>query len=173
MDFSLSKSIEILERTPDSLIQLLEGISQDWTSCNEGENTWSVYDVIGHLIHGDKTDWLIRAELILSEKEDKSFIPFDRFAQFDDSKGKSLMDLLLEFKEIRSYNLLKLKEFNITDIDLKKTGIHPAFGEVSLSQLLSTWVVHDLDHIAQIARVMAKQYKEEVGPWVEYLKILK
>ena len=173
MDFSLSKSIEILERTPDSLIHLLEGISQDWTSCNEGENTWSVYDVIGHLIHGDRTDWLIRAELILSEKEDKSFIPFDRFAQFDDSKGKSLMDLLLEFKEIRSYNLLKLKEFNISDIDLNKTGIHPAFGEVSLSQLLSTWVVHDLDHITQIARVMAKQYKEEVGPWVEYLKILK
>ena len=172
MEFSLSKSIEILERTPDALIHLLSGLSLEWTSCNEGENTWSVYDVLGHLIHGDKTDWLIRAELILSDKEDKSFIPFDRFAQFDDSNGKSLLDLLLEFKEIRSFNLLKLKEFNITDNDLKKTGVHPAFGKVSLSQLLSTWVVHDLDHIAQIARIMAKQYKEDVGPWVEYLKIL-
>lgn len=172
MEFSLSKSIEILERTPDALIHLLSGLSHEWTSCNEGENTWSVYDVLGHLIHGDKTDWLIRAELILSDKEDKSFIPFDRFAQFDDSKGKSLLDLLLEFKEIRSFNLLKLKEFNITDIDLKKTGVHPAFDKVSLSQLLSTWVVHDLDHIAQIARIMAKQFKEEVGQWVAYLKIL-
>ncbi len=173
MEFSIIKSIEILKRTPDTLSILIDGLSQEWTSTNEGKDTWSVYDVIGHLIHGDKTDWLIRAELILSENEMKTFSPFDRFAQFEESKGKTLKDLLVEFKAIRTANLLRLKQLNITDTDYNKIGIHPAFGVVSLSQLISAWVVHDLDHISQIARVMAKQYKEEVGHWVEYLKILK
>ena len=173
MEFSIIKSIEILERTPETLNLLLDGISLEWTSNNEGEETWSVYDVIGHLIQGEKTDWLKRAELILSDKEDKSFVPFDRFAQFENSKGKTLKELLVDFKAIRTANLQRLSQLNITEKDYSKTGIHPVFGEVSLSQLLSTWVVHDLDHIAQISRIMAKQYKEEVGPWVEYLKILK
>jgi uncharacterized damage-inducible protein DinB len=173
MQYSIRKSIEILSRTPVTLIQLLDGISEDWTSNNEGENTWSAYDVIGHLIHGDRTDWMWRAELILSDNTEKKFTPFDRFAQFEESKGKSLKQLLLEFKEIRSLNVEKLLALNISENDLTKTGIHPAFGEVTLSQLLSCWVVHDLDHISQVSRVMAKQYKSEVGPWIEYLKILR
>lgn len=172
-NFSLVKSIEILERTPNVLSQLLNGLSSDWTSVNEGGETWSAYDVVGHLIHGDQTDWMVRIELILSEKEDKRFVPFDRFAQFENSKGKSLNQLLDEFKLIRNSNLEKLKGLNITEIDLTKKGIHPTFGEVTLSQLISTWVVHDLDHLSQISRVMAKQYKAEVGPWIEFLKILR
>jgi hypothetical protein len=172
MEFSVTKSIEILERTPETLRHLLDTISRDWTSTNEGEQTWSAYDVIGHLIHGDKTDWLTRTELILSNKVDKEFKPFDRFAQFENNKGKSLTQLLTEFKEIRIANIEKLRKLNISASDLNKTGIHPTFGKVTLSQLLSTWVVHDLDHISQISRVMAKQYKNEVGPWIEFLKIL-
>jgi uncharacterized damage-inducible protein DinB len=173
MHYSIPKSIEILERTPGTLIHMLDGISEDWTTNNEGEETWSAYDVIGHLIHGDRTDWLRRAELILSDNIEKKFIPFDRFAQFEESKGKSLNQLLMEFKEIRKINVDKLLELNISENDLTKTGIHPSFGEVTLSQLLSCWVVHDLDHISQVSRVMAKQYKTEVGPWIEYLKILR
>lgn len=173
MEFSLSKSIEILERTPDVLSHLLQNLHPDWTSKNEGDDTWSAYDVIGHLIHGDKTDWLARAEIILSNQKEKRFEPFDRFAQFEGSKGKTLTQLLNEFKTIRTANVERLRKLKITDDDLKATGIHPSFGEVTLAQLLATWVVHDLDHISQISRVMAKQYKEEVGPWIAFLKILR
>jgi hypothetical protein len=173
MEFSLSKSIEILERTPEVLFQLLQNLHSDWTYGNEGADTWSAYDVIGHLIHGDKTDWINRAEMILSGKSERRFESFDRFAQFEESKGKSLSQLLNEFKTIRASNIERLRKLRITDGDLKKTGIHPSFGEVTLTQLLATWVVHDLDHISQISRVMAKQYKEEVGPWIAYLKILR
>lgn len=172
MNFTIEKSLEILERTPDVLNTLLKNISADWTSNNEGGETWSVYDIIGHLIHGEKTDWIPRAEIILSEKSDKRFEPFDRFAQFKDSEGKSLTQLLDEFKILRKKNIEHLRSKNITEKNLEEKGIHPAFGEVTLSQLLSTWVVHDLNHIAQISRVMAKQYKAEVGPWIEYLRIL-
>jgi DinB superfamily len=129
--------------------------------------------VIGHLIHGDKTDWLLRVELILSDNTNKAFATFDRFAQFENSKGKNLAQLLQEFTILRQQCTEQLRKLNISTEELLKTGIHPQFGEVTLSQLLSTWVVHDLDHIAQIARVMAKQYKEEVGPWIEYLKVLR
>ncbi len=173
MDFTIKKSIEILERTPDVLDTMLRNISVDWTKNNEGEDTWSVYDIIGHLIHGEKTDWIPRTEIILSDKPDKTFVPFDRFAQFKESQGKSLKQLLTEFKRLRKKNIRLLLSKKITDKNLEEKGIHPAFGEVTLSQLLSTWVVHDLNHIAQISRVMAKQYKAEVGPWVEYLKILR
>ncbi len=173
MKFSIHQSIEILERTPIVLQNLLQGLSAEWTSNNEGGETWSAYDVIGHLIHGDKTDWLTRAELILSDNAEKQFQPFDRFAQFENSKGKTLKQLLSDFAEVRNANIKRLKSLNITERDLKKTGVHPTFGEVTLSQLLSTWIVHDLDHISQIARVLAKQYKNEVGPWIEFLKILK
>ncbi len=169
----MHQSIEILERTPVVLQNLLEGLSAEWTSNNEGGQTWSAYDVIGHLIHGDKTDWLTRAELILSYNVEKKFQPFDRFAQFENSKGKTLKQLLDEFKEIRDANIIRLRSLKITEQDLEKTGVHPTFGVVTLSQLLSTWIVHDLNHISQIARVMAKQYKIEVGPWIEFLKILK
>ncbi len=165
MNFSLEKSIEILERTPNVLNAMLQNISVEWTLNNEGEQTWRVYDIIGHLIHGEKTDWITRAEIILSEKPDKTFEPFDRLAQFDESNGKSLTQLLDEFKILRKTNIDHLRSKQLTDKNLEEKGIHPAFGEVTLSQLLSTWVVHDLNHIAQICRVMAKQYKTEVGPW--------
>lgn len=173
MEFSLSKSIEVLERTPETLFQLLQNLHPDWTSTNEGVDTWSAYDVIGHLIHGDKSDWVVRAEIILSNRNEKRFEAFDRFAQFEDSKGKTLPQLLTEFNAIRKANIERLRNLNITDEDLMKTGIHPSFGSVTLAQLLATWVVHDLDHISQISRVMAKQYKDEVGPWIAYLKILR
>jgi hypothetical protein len=165
-------SIEILERTPYALHHLLNGISDDWVLNNEGPDTWSVFDVIGHLIHGEKTDWMDRIEIILSDSAEKNFTPFDRFAQFENSKGKSISMLLDEFIAIRNANLEKLRQLHITAKDAQKTGLHPAFGEVRLSQLMATWVVHDLNHIAQIARIMAKQYENEVGPWISYLKIL-
>jgi len=172
MNFSLSKSIEILERTPDVLIAMLQNVSPDWTSNNEGGETWSAYDIIGHLIHGEKTDWIPRMEIILSDNLDKKFATFDRFAQFEESKGKSLIQLLDEFKSLRQKNIEFLLSKRLTDKDIEETGVHPTFGEITLSQLLSTWTVHDLNHIAQISRVMAKHYKADVGPWVEYLRIL-
>jgi hypothetical protein len=172
MEFSIERSIEILERTPAVFERLLGGLSDEWTSVNEGGDSWSAYDVIGHLIHGEETDWIVRAKLILSHGPQKKFEPFDRFAQFENSKGKTLAQLLEEFSEKRKESVRKLRELDITPQDLQKTGEHPAFGIVTLSQLLSTWVVHDLNHIYQVSRVMAKQYSEEVGPWTEFLKIL-
>ena len=172
MKFSLEQSIQILERTPSVLTTMLQRIDPDWTSNNEGKDTWSVYDVIGHLIHGEKTDWVPRAKIILSPESNKNFEVFDRFAQFEDSKEKSLTELLNEFEKLRKENLDWLRAAKITEEDLEKKGIHPAFGEVSLAQLLATWTVHDLNHLAQIARVMSKQYLSAVGPWTAYLKIL-
>lgn len=172
MDFDIKKGIEILERTPLVLQALLSGISEEWIVPNEGEKTWSPYDIMGHLIHGENTDWMERLEIILGEGNNKEFRPFDRFAQFEESKGKSINELLQEFENLRKNNLELLTSKNISEKDLQKIGIHPSFGEVTLSQLLATWVAHDLNHIAQISRVMAKQYKDAVGPWVEYLRIL-
>ena len=172
MEFELDKSLEILERTPSVLNIMLNDLSTEWTTHNEGDNTWSVYDVIGHLIHGEKTDWIPRAQIILSNQTDKTFEPFDRFAQFENSKGKTLGILLREFETLRIENIQQLKSLNITEEALYKTGIHPEFGSVTLRQLLGTWVAHDLGHIAQISRVMAKQYKDEAGPWTQYLRIL-
>lgn len=173
MQFNLNKSLEILERTPLVLAAILNGLSVEWTNQNEGPESWSPYDIIGHLIHGEKTDWIPRMDIILAQKADSVFEPFDRFAQFEASKGKTLEQLLEEFADLRTYNLERLRSKNLTQADLALTGKHPALGTATLSQLLSTWVVHDLNHISQIARVMAKQYKNEVGPWVEYLGILK
>lgn len=173
MPFSVAQSLEILQRTPDVLDGLLYDLSDAWTSANEGENTWSPYDVTGHLLHGDQTDWLVRAELILSDAPDKRFAPFDRFAQLEASRGKSFNQLLDEFRAVRAANVGKLRGLAISDEDLTKTGIHPTFGEVTLGQLLATWVAHDLDHIYQIVRVLAKQHTEQVGPWIEFLKILR
>ena len=172
MNFNLERSIEILQRTPLVLKFMLSGLSDEWTSTNEGSKTWSAYDVVGHLIHGELTDWIPRAELILSKGGSKKFTPFDRFAQFEVSKGKSLAELLKTFEELRQRNLRHLRDRNISDQDLEEKGIHPEFGDVTLSQLLATWVVHDLNHIAQISRVMAKQYKEAVGPWTVFLRVL-
>jgi DinB family protein len=166
MDFSVEKAIEVLERTPAVLKALLQDIPGEWALNNEGEGTWSAYDVVGHLIHGEKTDWIPRAEIILSESDNKQFAVFNRFAQFEESKGKTLQELLDEFAALRKKNIEILLSKNITPVMLEEKGIHPAFGEVSLSQLLSTWVVHDLDH-------MAKQYTSAVGPWTAYLKVLR
>ena len=172
MKFEIAKSIEILERTPQVLNSLLLGISEEWLFNNEGENTWSPYDVVGHLIQGEKTDWMNRTKIILSDKENKSFEPFDRFAQMTAAK-KPINELLDEFQELRTANILALKSMAITEEKLEMAGIHPALGKATLKELLSTWVVHDLGHISQISRVMARQYQEEVGPWAQYLGILK
>ena len=172
MQFDIHKSIEILSRTPAVIETLLQGLSADWIDANEGPETWSPFDVVCHLIHGEKTDWITRMELILSDKTNKTFEPFDRFAQFEESKGKSLAQLLSEFKELRKKNIQFLLSKQITSADLRRTGNHPAFGSVTLEQLLATWVAHDLGHIAQISRVMAKQYKEAVGPWKQFLPVL-
>lgn len=173
MIFELDKSKEILERTPEVLKSLLTGLSEEWIKNNEGENTWSPYEVVGHLIFGEKTDWIVRIKCILSESENKRFEPFDRFAQLKENPNRPITDLLDEFKVLRERNLNELTSLNITQEDHNKTGIHPEFGDVTLKQLISTWAVHDLGHIAQISRVMAKQYTEEVGPWMNYLGILK
>lgn len=173
MDFDIEKSIEILQKTPATIQSLVGGLSEEWLKGNEGENTWSPYDIVGHLIHGEKTDWMIRAKIILSDAADKTFKPFDRFAQVNASQGKTMEELVEEFSQRRAENLQELKSLQINDSMLAQQGRHPALGEVNLRQLLSTWVVHDLGHISQISRVMAKQYQHEVGPWKEYLGILK
>jgi uncharacterized damage-inducible protein DinB len=173
MNFTVEKSIELLERTPAILDTLLRGVSADWTENNEGGETWSAFDVLGHLVHGEKTDWIPRLEIILANGQERTFEPFDRFAQFEESKGKTLGELLDEFKSLRQKNIGVLRSKKLTGEVFEKRGFHPALGEVTLAQLLATWTVHDLDHLAQISRVMAKQYKEAVGPWAEYLGILK
>lgn len=172
MEFQLDHAFEILGRTPGVLRGLLEDLREGWTMANEGPETWSPYDVIGHLIHGERTDWIPRAKIILSKGEDHSFKPFDRFAMFQESQGKSLSELLESFAVLRQENLETLRSFRLTKDDLVKTGIHPEFGVVTLEQLLATWVVHDMSHIAQIAGVMARQYRQVVGPWRAYLPIL-
>lgn len=172
MNYNTDKSIEILERTPLVLKTLLSNLQDEWVMNNEGPETFSPYDVIGHLIHGEKTDWAVRARIILESGLSKSFTPYDRFAQQEESKGKSLLQLLDEFEAVRNDNVKWLKSLNLTEADLDKKGMHPSLGEVTLRNLLATWVVHDLTHIAQITRVMAKQYKEEMGPWPEFFRIL-
>ena len=171
MTFDLQKSLQILERTPEVLQALLQKLPEEWTHQNEGEATWSPYDILGHLIHGEETDWVVRTDLILSHSKEP-FTPFDRFAQFEKSKGKSLQELLDQFRALRMANLAKIRGFNISSSDLALTGIHPGLGEVSLKNLLATWTAHDLSHISQITRVMAKLHKEEIGVWTKYMKIM-
>jgi len=172
MKFNLNRSLEILVRTPILIETYLTGLSSEWIGQNEGDGTWSPYDIVGHLIHGEKTDWINRAKIIIYQEGDRTFTSFDRFAQFNDSKGKSMAQLLEEFKLLRNINLNELRVMNITEQMLELEGIHPELGVVKLRQLLSTWVAHDLGHIAQISRVMANQYKDEVGPWETYLRII-
>ena len=172
VNFNLKDAKEILERTPVVLISLLSGLSDRWIYNNEGGESWNPYDIVGHLIHGEKKDWIQRAKIILGYGEDKPFEPFDRFAQFKDSEGKTLNDLLEEFATLRKSNINVLNKLNLDENDFNKKGIHPEFGKVTLKQLLSTWVVHDLSHIRQISRVMAKQYKNEIGPWKKYLPVI-
>ncbi|RVT75387.1 DinB family protein [Flavobacterium sufflavum] len=173
MNFNLNKSIEILERTPASLYSLLNNVSEDWILNNEGGQSWSVFNIIEHLIHCEKDNWIPRTEIILTKSIVVQFEPYDGVSQIKKSKNKTLTDLLNEFIKVRSISIEKLRDLNFSEEQLLKEAIHPELGIVNLSQLLSTWVVHDLDHLAQISRVMAKQYKNEVGPWIHYLKILK
>jgi hypothetical protein len=171
MKFDLREAIDILERTPLVLRILLSELPDHLIRSNEGGDTWSAYDVIGHLIHGEKTDWIARMRIILHES-DKRFVPFDRFAQFRESEGKNLEDLLSEFAAIRKQNVDILKSYRLSESQLSMKGIHPQFGDVTLKELLVTWAVHDLTHINQISRVIAKQFKDEVGPWIQYLGVL-
>ncbi len=172
MKYSIDGSLAILGRTPSVLKTLLSGVGDGWIMNNEGPETFSPYDVVGHLIHGEKTDWAARAKIILEFGLSKPFVPWDRFAQYEESKGKTLDQLLNEFDAVRKDNLVWLRSLNLTETDLDKKGMHPKLGEVTLRNLLATWVVHDLTHIAQITRVMAKQYKDEMGPWPEFFRIL-
>lgn len=173
MKFSLDHAVEILSQTPVTLRSLLSGLSAPWINNNEGAQTWSPFDVVGHLIHGERTDWIPRLKIILAHGETRPFTPFDRFAQFEASRGKTLPELLDIFAVLRRENLIILQQLHLTSEHFNIKGTHPDFGSVTLSQLLATWVVHDLNHISQIARLMAKQYADEVGPWVSYLSILK
>ena len=172
MKFDLPTGIAVLERTPPTLRAMLAGLPPDWTDATEGPETWSPYVVVGHLIHGERTDWIPRARLILAQGPERRFTPYDRFAQFRESQGKSLAELLDELARLRAENLATLAGWRLTDARLALTGEHPEFGPVTLRQLLATWVAHDLGHIAQTARVMAKQYREAVGPWRAYLPVM-
>ena len=172
MKFDLGKAIEILSATPPTLCSLLGEVSDDWTAGSGEGDAWGPFDVVGHLIHGEETDWIPRAQMILSLGETRTFVPFDRFAQFQRSKGKTLTDLLDEFADARKKNIATLRSWSLTERKLELKGLHPELGEVTLQQLLTTWVVHDLNHIRQIATSMARKYSDEVGPWNEYLSIL-
>ncbi len=172
MDFDLDRAVAVLTRTPAALTTLLSGLPDEWIYRNEGEGTWSPFDVIGHLIHGERTDWMPRVRMILQSGEAQTFLPFDRFAMFDESKGRSLDELLATFAELRQQNLRELKALELTADDLERTGMHPGLGRVSLSELLASWVAHDLGHIVQIARTMGRQYEAAVGPWTAYLSVV-
>ena len=172
MEFYLAQALPVLERTPVVLRTLLADLPSEWTDANEGPDTWSPFDVIGHLIQGERTDWIPRARIILEEGRSRAFEPFDRFAQFRDSEGKSLGDLLDAFERLRAESLATLRGWRLTDAHLALEGEHPAFGAVTLRQLLATWTAHDVSHVAQISRVMAKQYRDAVGPWRAYLPIM-
>jgi hypothetical protein len=173
MNFTMKEAIEVLERTPQSLEYFLSGLSGGWLQCNEGEGTWNVSEVIEHLIEAEKNNWIPRLEMILQEGESKPFPPFDRYAHLNEKSKESIEQKLLEFKTIRTHNITKLKVLIQPELHLEWTGSHPAFGAVKVRELLSTWVVHDLTHMAQIVRVMAERYRADVGPWKEYLGILK
>ncbi len=172
MTFDLVKSYEVWERTPFVLRALLLGLGEDWIVHNEGPDTFSPFDVVGHLIHGEKTDWPARIRMILEKGTTSTFLPYDRFAMYQESVGKNFDQLLDEFGYLRMNNIKWVRSLNLSEIDLDRKGIHPKFGEVTLRQLLSAWVIHDLTHLSQITRVMAKQYKEEMGPWLEYFRIM-
>lgn len=172
MKYSLERSYEILDRTPAVLQSLLAGLSDDWIMSNEGPETFSPYDVVGHLIHGEKTDWTTRMKMILEFGNTKTFERWNRVAMYEESKGKSIQQLLDEFAVIRKKNMDWFRSLHLTEADFDRKGMHPVLGEVTLRNLLATWVAHDLTHIAQVTRVMAKQYKEEMGPWPEFFRIL-
>ncbi len=172
VNFTLENALPVLNRTPAVVRALLWGIPDPWVKAIEGPDTWSPFDIVGHLIHGERTDWIVRTEILLAYGETQPFTPFDRFAQFEASRGKTLPELLDTFTELRAENLLRLESLGLTTEDLQRRGRHPELGSCTLGELLATWVAHDLSHIAQIARVMGRQYTAAVGPWRAYLPML-
>jgi DinB superfamily len=172
MEHNLQHTVALLARTPATLNALLRDLSGEWTLHNEGEKSWSAFDVLGHLIHGERTDWMPRVRRILESGESRAFDPFDRWAQERESEGKTLAQLLDEFANLRAANLNHLRALNLGPEDLGKHGRHPALGTVTLSELLATWAAHDLTHLHQISRVMAHQYREAVGPWQAFLGVM-
>ena len=172
MEQHLHLTLSLLERTPRALDALLRDLPDEWTLQNEGDATWSAFDVVGHLIHGERTDWMPRARMVLQSGESRTFEPFDRLAQARESRDNSLPQLLDEFARLRMNNLVELRALNLQPQDLERRGRHPALGVVTLSQLLATWVVHDLTHLHQLSRIMAHQYRDAVGPWSAYLGVL-
>jgi hypothetical protein len=172
MNHDLQDTIALLSRTPSTLDALLRGLPETWTHRNEGDDSWSVFDVVGHLLYGDRSDWLTRAKIILQFRETRTFEPFDRLGQKREVEGKSLSQLLDEFARLRAGNLDELRALHLHGEDLALRGRHPALGSVTLSQLLAAWAIHDLTHLHQISRIMAWQYRETVGPWSKYLGVL-
>jgi hypothetical protein len=172
MAHDLQITLALLARTPAALNALLRDLPDAWTIQNEGESTWSVTDIVGHLIYGERGDWMARAKLVLEFGETRTFEPFDRLGFIDERESKSLVELLDEFAQLRADNLSELRRWNLRPEDLELRGRHPALGTVTLSQLLATWAAHDLTHLHQISRVMAYQYRETVGPWSVFLGVL-
>ena len=172
LPFTLPEALALLARTPALLEIWLSALPDHWVLASEGGDTWSTVEIVGHLLHGERTDWLPRARLILQEGASRPFAPFDRTAMLRQFEGRSLGRLLEEFADARAQNLRELERLQLEDTDLALEGCHPQLGVVTLRQLLATWVAHDLDHVAQIARVLAQQYADEVGPWRAYLRII-
>ena len=170
--FDSAEAIALLSRTPATLDTLLRGMPSIWAHSNEGKETWNAFDIVGHLVAGERTDWMPRLRILLEHGETRPFDPFDRFAQSRESQGKSLEQLLDEFARLRKENLTTLQALNLQPQDLSRRGKHPSLGVVTLSQLLATWAVHDLTHLHQLSRVMAHQYRDAVGPWSVYLGVL-
>ncbi len=171
-EFSFDEAIAVLGRTPAALDALLRGLPEVWVQRNEGQGTWSAFDIVGHLIFGERTDWMPRLRIILENGETRAFDPFDRFAQFKESQGKSLEQLLEEFAQLRTKNLADLHLLNLQPADFARHGRHAALGPVTLSELLAAWAVHDLTHLHQLSRVMAHQYREAIGPWSAYMGVM-
>jgi hypothetical protein len=170
--FTLADATALLSRTPRTLDAMLRDLSDEWANANEGGESWSPFNVIGHLIHGERTDWIPRARIIVEHGEARPFDKFDRFAQFEASRGRTLAALLDEFAALRGASVRSLRDLDLTEADLERRGTHPELGVVTLRQLLATWVAHDLDHVVQVARVLARQYADEVGPWRAYLRVI-
>jgi hypothetical protein len=172
MEQNLRLTMALLARTPATLDAMLRDLPEEWTQCREGEKTFNAYEVVGHLAHGERADWMPRVKMILEHGESQAFVPFDRFAQDRESEGKSLSQLLDEFAELRAQNLDELRSLGLRDDQMQLRGKHPRFGPVTLGQLLATWAGHDMTHLHQLARIMAHQYREAVGPWTVYLGVL-
>jgi hypothetical protein len=172
MDFHLGLAMEVLRRSPATLQTLIGGLSESWTRSNEGPETFTPFDVVGHLIDGEETDWVPRARIILAKGHNVRFEPYDRFRHRARNVERSLDSLVAEFARLRSANLEEIESWKLTGTELDLPGEHPSLGRVTLRQLLAAWVVHDLGHVAQVARVMAKQYRDEVGPWIAFLPVL-